>query len=158
VIATDRRGSSERSGFSFQLFGGGVVSDVDAVIAALRIVLREAEASTNFYWETHIVNKWIYQLPGARWGRWRELRLRPDCEDSAVRPNLITHVRATLAYLETNRETIAAQPSWWPFGRRTTSLAPGAPSAVAKEKPAPPQEQRETPRAPNRSTKPKWLN
>ena len=133
-------------------------SDVDAVIAALRVVLHEAETSTNFYWETHIVNKWIYQLPGARWGRWRELRLRPDSGDSAVRPNLITHVRATLAYLETNRETIAAQRSWWPFRRRATNPAPKATAAVAKEKPAPLKEPRETPRGPDRSTKPKWLN
>ena len=133
-------------------------SDVDAVIAALRVVLHEAETSTNFYWETHIVNKWIYQLPGARWGRWRELRLRPDCDDSAVRPNLITHVRAVLAYLETNRVTIAARRSWWPFRRRATNAAPEVPAAVAKEKPAPPKEPRETPREPDRSTKPKWLN
>ena len=138
-------------------------SDVDAVIAALRVVLHEVETHTNFsrtkaYWETHIVNKWICQLPGARWGRWRELRLRPDSGDSAVRPNLITHVRATLAYLETNRETIAAQRSWWPFGRQATSPAPQASAVRAKGKTAPPQEPRETPRGPDRSTKPKWLN
>jgi hypothetical protein len=131
-------------------------NEVDAVIAALRVVLHEAETSTNFYWETHIVNKWICQLPGTRWGRWRELRLRP--EDSALRPNLITHVRATLAYLETNRETIAAQRSWWPFGRQATSPAPQASAVRAKGKTAPPQEPRETPRGPDRSTKPKWLN
>jgi hypothetical protein len=89
-----------------------MLSDVDAVIAALRVVLHEVETHTNFsrtkaYWETHIVNKWIYQLPGARWGRWRQLRLRPDNGNLAERTNLIMHVRATLAYLETNRETIA---------------------------------------------------
>jgi hypothetical protein len=43
--------------------------DVDAVIAALRVVLHDAEARTNTYWQTHIVNKWIDQLPGARVGR-----------------------------------------------------------------------------------------
>jgi hypothetical protein len=72
-------------------------SNVDAVIAALRVVLHEAETRTNPCWKTHIVNKWIYQLPGAWWGRWRELRLRSDCGDLAERPNLIMHVRATLA-------------------------------------------------------------
>jgi hypothetical protein len=140
-----------------------MLSDVDAVIAALRVVLHEAETRNNFsrtdaYWKTHIVNKWIYQLPGARWGRWRELRLRPDCGDLAERQNLIMHVRATLAYLETNRETIAARRSWWPFGRRATSPAPEAPAAMAKEKPSPPQEPQEAPLVPDRSTKPKWLN
>ena len=140
-----------------------MLSDVDAVIAALRVVLHEVETHTNFsrtkaYWETHIVNKWIYQLPGARWGRWRQLRLRPDNGNLAERTNLIMHVRATLTYLETNRETIAAHRPWWSFGRRATRPAPEVPSAVAKEKPAPPKEPRETPREPDRSTKPKWLN
>ena len=42
-----------------------MLSDVDAVIAALRVVLHEAETCNNFsrtyaYWKTHIVNKWIY--------------------------------------------------------------------------------------------------
>ena len=140
-----------------------MLSDVDAVIAALRVMLREVETHTKFsrtkaYWETHIVNKWIYQLPGARWGRWRELRLRPDCGDLAERPNLIMHVRATLAYLETNRETIAAHKPWWSFGRRATNPVPETPAAPVKEKPAPPQEPRGTPRGPDRSTKLKWLN
>ena len=86
--------------------------DVDAVIAALRIVLREAETRTDHYWEIHIVNKWINQLPGAWWGRWGQLYLESDSFGRAVRANLITHVRATLAYLETNRDAIAAQRSW----------------------------------------------
>jgi hypothetical protein len=47
---------------------------------------------------------------------------------------------------------------WWSFGRRATSPAPEVPSAVAKEKPSPPQEPQEAPRVPDRSTKPKWLN
>jgi len=140
-----------------------MASDVDAVIAALRVVLHEVEthtnfARTNFHWKTHIVNKWIYQLPGTRWGRWRKLLLRADRGDLAERPNLIMHLRATFAYLETNRETIAAHRPWWSVGRRTTNPAPEAPSAVAKEKPSPPREPRETPRGPDRSTKLKWLN
>ena len=140
------------------------MSDVDAVIAALRVVLHEVETHTNFsrtnaYWKTHIVNKWIYQLPGARWGRWRKLRLRPDNGDLAERQNLIMHVRATLAYLETNRETIAAHKPWWSFGRRATNPVPETPAAPVKEKPAPPQEPQEAPRVPDhRSTKLKWLN
>jgi hypothetical protein len=47
-----------------------MASDLEAVIAALRVVLREAEMRTNLFWETHVVNRWIGQLPGARWGRW----------------------------------------------------------------------------------------
>jgi hypothetical protein len=46
-------------------------SDIDAVVAALRVELHEAGACTNFsrtdfYWKTPIVNKWIYLFPGAR--------------------------------------------------------------------------------------------
>ena len=141
-----------------------MLSDVDAVIAALRVMLREVETHTKFsrtkaYWETHIVNKWIYQLPGSRWGRWRQLRLRPDNGNLAERTNLIMHVRATLTYLETNRETIAAHRPWWSFGRRATSPTPETSAGVAKEKPSPPQEPQEAPRVPDhRSTKLKWLN
>ena len=37
--------------------------DVDAVIAALRTVLQEAEERHGeLWWETHIVNRWIDQL------------------------------------------------------------------------------------------------
>ena len=127
------------------------MADVDAVIAALQVVLEEAEArGSEFWWKTHIVNKWIDQLPGAR-RRWRELRLRGDSGDLAQRANLITHVRATLAYLETNRDAIAAQRSWWPFGRAALRSAP-------KEKLAQLEKRREAPTVDDGTTKPKWLN
>ena len=45
-------------------------SDVDAVIAALRAVLNEAEAhKVQSYWKPKIFNRWIGQLPGAWRGR-----------------------------------------------------------------------------------------
>ena len=51
-------------------------TDVDAVIAALRIVLKEVERqSTTSKFPTHIVNKWIGPLSGAWTGRWRRLVL-----------------------------------------------------------------------------------
>lgn len=51
-------------------------TDVDAVIAALRIVLKEVERqSTTPKFPTHIVSKWIGQLPGAWTGWWRRLVL-----------------------------------------------------------------------------------
>ena len=74
-------------------------SDVDAVIAALRIVLHEAETRTyDTWWKTHVVNRWIDQLPGGWRGKSRNLRLRADSGFEATRTNLITHVRSTLAY------------------------------------------------------------
>ena len=51
-----------------------MLSDVDAVIAALRVVLHEVETHTNFsrtnaYWKTHIVNKWVYPASGRAVGQ-----------------------------------------------------------------------------------------
>ena len=94
-----------------------MASDVDAVIAALNIVLHEAETRTTTYqWKTRVLNRWLNQLPGAWAGRWWHLKLRGDFDREVSRADLITHLRATLAYLETNRETIRATRAWsWPF-------------------------------------------
>lgn len=97
-------------------------SDVDAVIAALRIVLKEVERQTwASSFEIHIVNKWIGQLPGAWTGRWRRLRLTPTVYEggTAYREAVLTHLRATLAYLEVNRDVIKTRRSWsWPLRTR----------------------------------------
>ncbi len=107
-------------------------ADVDAVIAALQTVLHEAEErQRELWWNTHIVNRWIGQLPGAWWGRWRRLKLRADSGEQARRDNLITHVRATLAYLESNRDAIAARPRRWAWPKRD------APVLSSAEKKAP---------------------
>jgi hypothetical protein len=128
-----------------------MASDVDAVIAALRIVLHEAETrASEFWWKTHLVNRWINRLPGAWRGRWRHLRLRGDIGDRAKRTNVISHLRATLAYLEINRETIAAKRrSWWPFG-----MVKG----VARKKMVSAAEKPETAEPVETSVRPKWLN
>lgn len=127
-------------------------SDVDAVIAALRTILHEAETRVSEYrWKTHVVNRWIGQLPGARRGRWQKLKLLGE---SAEREDLITHLRATLAYLETDREAIAAERrTWWPFTKAARQPA-GEPKEVAviAEKPQA-SEQAET-----LPPRPKWLN
>jgi len=138
-----------------------MASDVDAVIAALRIVLREAETRTREYsWKRHTVNKWIGQLPGAWMGRWRQLKLKAtySYNNEASREDLITHVRATVAYLETNRDTIAAKHSWWPFGRRAVHTAQKPAAAAVKEEPARVEKRKEAPAAHEGTTKPKWLN
>jgi hypothetical protein len=104
-----------------------VSKDVDAVIAALRIVLQEVERQTwSNTFDTHVVNKWIGQLPGAWTGRWNRLRLEPRWGGSPVayREAVLTHVRTTLAYLEVNRDQIKAGRTWrWPF-RRAPKPAP----------------------------------
>jgi len=91
-----------------------MAGDVGAVIAALRTILHEAETRVSEYrWKTHVVNRWINQLPGAWRGRWRHLKLRSDFQRSTPRADLISHVRATLAYLENHREAIAAERRTW---------------------------------------------
>jgi hypothetical protein len=119
---------------------------VDAVIAALRTVLAEAEArQLQQDWPVHIVNRWIGQLPGAWLSKWRRLRLRGLSYDRsrAHRADLITHVRATLAYLDSQREVIS-EARWWSTGwrRRPSQASQNAPAAA--------------PTAPVQ--RPKWLN
>lgn len=124
---------------------------VDAVIGALRTVLKEAEMRhTQYRWKTRVVNRWINQLPGAWRGRWRHLKLRSDFDGEALRDNLISHVRATLAYLEINRDAIVVvRRSWW-SSRKAKRVAPKE-IASAAEKP-------ETADQVETSVRPKWLN
>jgi hypothetical protein len=91
-------------------------SDVDAVIAALRAVLRDAELTSGTL-PTNIVNRWIGQLPGAWRGRWRRLKLRGNAFGNAPRDAVIAHVRATIAYLEAQREALGQKRRWWRFSR-----------------------------------------
>ena len=92
--------------------------DVDAVIAALRVALEEAQKSEETFWKVRAANRWINQLPGAWLGRWRHLRLAAAAEYGSgivERDEFIGHVRAALAYLETNREAIRSMRAWsWP--------------------------------------------
>lgn len=94
-------------------------NNIDAVIAALRIAQKEAEKSTSWDWKVKAANRWINQLPGAWMGRWRHLKLRAEYAEGRIsRNDFIGHVKAVLAYLETNREAIASMHVWsWPFSR-----------------------------------------
>ena len=86
--------------------GDTMANDIDAVIAALRVVLEEAERRETS-WDISKVNNWIARLPGAWRGRWRHLKLRADHGRTAYRQSFVGHVRATIAYLESYRD---AQP------------------------------------------------
>ncbi len=102
-----------------------MAKDIDAVIAALRVLLEEAERRQDVRtWHISKVNDWIARLPGAWWGHWRGFKLRADYLSlgEANRESVITHLRTTLAYLESYRE--APQPRrvrWWPSARRGKS-------------------------------------
>ncbi len=97
-----------------------MANDIEAVISALRVLLQEAERRDDLRWNIAKVNDWIARLPGAWRGRWQRLKLRPDYESlgEADLENVITHLRAALAYLESYRD--APEPSTfrrWPFSR-----------------------------------------
>jgi hypothetical protein len=64
-------------------------------------------------------------------------------------------VRATLAYLETNRDAIAVQGAWWPFGR---AALPTAQKPTKKGVFARVEKREEAPTVDDGTTKPKWLN
>ncbi|MCB1547749.1 MAG: hypothetical protein KDJ41_07945 [Hyphomicrobiaceae bacterium] len=82
--------------------------DVDAVIAALKVVLKEAEErqSEGGWWPVTTVNRWIGRLPGADDGLWDKLILEGDEDGTAEARDILMHARATIAYLEANRDGI----------------------------------------------------
>jgi hypothetical protein len=87
---------------------------VDAVILALRSVLQDAEQTPSVYWETRTINRWINQLPGAWTWKWRHLKLRGNTDRRVGRGDAIVHLRATIAYLEANREDVESKSWRWP--------------------------------------------
>jgi hypothetical protein len=110
-------------------------NNIDAVIAALRVALNEAERSQEHWWKVRAANRWINQLPMAWIGRWWHLRLRAQVswEGLIPRAEFIGHVRATLAYLEANREEIRSMRLWsWPLSRRAKTLHSGPVDAEFK--------------------------
>ena len=130
-----------------------MANDVDAVIAALRIVLRDAEMHPGqLWWKTEVVNRWIGQLPGAWWGRWRRLKLRGDGGGHVVRTALIGHASATLAYLEMHQEVIETERRWWPLGKLAQHR-----DGCTKE-PSGAEKSREVALSEPAAAKPKWLN
>lgn len=131
-------------------------SSVDAVIAALRAVLQEAERGGGAL-PTRVVNRWIGQLPGAWRGRWRHLRLRGDAFGKAPRDTIVAHLRATLAYLEAQRDTLSKPRRWrLLFGKpkRMPVRVAYAPARITPSHPEPQQTDEDEETQP----RPKWLN
>ncbi len=93
-----------------------MATHVDAVIAALRVALSEAESSDETWWKVGDANRWIRQLPGTGIGRWRHLKLAGDLNREINRERFIGHVRATIVYLEKNRDAFGSTTTmrWWP--------------------------------------------
>lgn len=83
---------------------------IGAVIAALRTVQEAAlRGGVTHQWDVRVVNRWIARLPGARWGRWRQLKLRGPSYDrrSVLTGDLVLHLNSVLAYLEASHRPAA---------------------------------------------------
>jgi hypothetical protein len=88
-----------------------MATEIESVIAALRIELQRAEQSNAALWKAERCNRWIKQLPGAWLRRWENLKTKGDCFGEVSRTEFVTHVKATLAYLETKQaQTEARKP------------------------------------------------
>ncbi|MFY9640497.1 MAG: hypothetical protein WCD20_12725 [Rhodomicrobium sp.] len=83
-----------------------MAKDVDAVIAALKAALQDAQARNFYSCESRVANRWINKLPGAWTGKWRHLKVQSDILGEILREDFIGQVRATIAYLETNKDAI----------------------------------------------------
>lgn len=108
-----------------------MAADVDAVIAALRVVLDEAQKSEEPFWKVESANRWISQLRRSWSRRWRKLVLKGDVSGDARREEFVAHVRAVIAFLETDRQQIPASRKWWPLRRRGSVVPAGANPTVA---------------------------
>lgn len=108
-----------------------MAADVEAVIAALRVVLEEAHKSEDNCCQAETANRWISQLPGSWTGRWKKLVLKGDAGGEVRREDFAGHVRAVIAFLEANRSQIPPPRTWWSLRRRTPAAQPGPTAPVA---------------------------
>jgi hypothetical protein len=112
--------------------------NVDAVIAALKVALQDAERRGFYECRARVANRWIDQLPWAWTGKWRHLRVLSDILGNVSRDDFIGQVRATIVYMETNRDALHADAaSPWPSWLRRKIQAnkeDAAPSVEAKGK------------------------
>lgn len=98
-----------------------MAADIEAVVAALRVALDEAQKSEDSFWEVSSVNRWIDMLPGTWMGRWRDLKLKGDSTGEADREQFVGHVRAVIAFLEASRTPAPRSRKWWSLRRRATT-------------------------------------
>jgi hypothetical protein len=101
-----------------------MAASVEAVMAALRVALDEAQKSNERVWKVAAANRWIEQLPRSWTGRWRKLMLAGDTDGDVDRAEFVGHVRAVVAYLEANREQNPRSRKWWPVRSRGAAPQP----------------------------------
>jgi hypothetical protein len=115
-----------------------MAADVDAVVAALRVVLDEAQKSEEPFWKVESANRWIGQMPRSWRGRWRKLILKGDVSGDARREEFVAHVRAVLAFLEMDQLQSPPRGKWWPLPRRNRgSVVPAGANPTVANAPSP---------------------
>ncbi|MFA5899366.1 MAG: hypothetical protein WC829_09675 [Hyphomicrobium sp.] len=112
-----------------------MAANIDAVIAALRVVLDAAEDGETPFVKVEAANRWIAQLPGSWTGRWRKLVLKGNSSGEAGREEFVAHVRAVIAFLEADGLQIPASRKWWSRRRRGAAAQPSSPTAAASAAP-----------------------
>lgn len=80
-----------------------MANQVQAVLAALRAVLKDATRSHVIWWDADFANRWLDQLPGPR-SRWASLELRGYENGHVTRAEMVCHLRAMVAFLEKYKE------------------------------------------------------
>ncbi len=86
------------------------MGDIDGIIAALKVVARDAKKRN--IWEDCdpvIVSRWVQALPDASNGAWQHLILRGSRNGWAYWHEVVTHAEALIAYLEASRKTLNAR-------------------------------------------------
>jgi hypothetical protein len=82
--------------------------DVDGIIAALRVISRDAKARIyEEKWDPMVVNRWILLLPGSDTECWKPLLLKGHYNGWASRNDVIAHAHATIAYLDANKKILS---------------------------------------------------
>jgi len=104
-----------------------MAADVEAVIAALRVALDEAESSDEVNWRVLAANRWVRQLPGSWKGRWKSLMLQGDFNGNV---NLTLNNNFTFGYGDNVSELLLDGVGVLPFDAQTVAVGykDGSPS------------------------------
>src|SRR5579884_495881 len=85
------------------------MGDVEGIIAALRVVARDAKnRSWGYKLDPMVVNRWVHLLPNAETGCWKHLLLVGHDHGWAYSQDVIVHAEAIIAYLEHNKKRLNA--------------------------------------------------
>ena len=77
------------------------MATIEAVTAALKAALDNAESSDEDDWDVAAANRWVVQLPPEQFANLSQLQLEPyDDAGQVPRHVFVAHTSATVAFLE----------------------------------------------------------